>query len=201
MEVTGAETWRVFCAIELPATVRKLVLGHISRLREAVPDARASWAREANLHLTLKFLGEIAGTSVSDFSEALSRAVAACAPFSIRLEQTGVFPKHGPPRVLWIGVNDSTGKLGELQARLEDEAAKEGFEKDDRRFHPHLTMARLRQPQHARLLADEHKQMEFESVEIAVAQLLVIRSELSSEGSRYSIVSRHPLGPPASRSQ
>jgi 2'-5' RNA ligase len=162
-------------------------------LREAVPDAKASWGRDANLHLTLKFLGEIPQTSVSNFSGAASRALAGLAAFSIRLEQTGVFPKHGPPRVLWIGVNDVAGNLGELHARLENEAAKEGFEKDDRPFHPHLTIARLRQPRHARMLAAAHNQMDFESTEIAVSELLVIRSELSNEGSKYTIVSRHGL--------
>jgi 2'-5' RNA ligase len=201
MKVAGAEIWRVFCAIELGETVRELALGHIARLRDAVPDAKASWSRDANLHLTLKFLGEIPQTSVPDFSGAASRAVAGLAPFSIRLEQVGVFPKHGQPRVLWIGINDDSGKLGELHARLEDESANAGFAKDERPFRPHLTLARLRRPQHARTLAAAHQQLEFEPQKIAVSELLVIRSELSSEGSKYTGISRHFLGPRASRPQ
>jgi 2'-5' RNA ligase len=186
-------SWRVFCAIEIPEPVRQNVLQHIASLKEAVPDAKASWGRDANLHLTLKFLGEIPQSSVADISTAASRAVAGLEPFSIRLEQTGVFPKQGQPRVLWIGLNDS-GKLGELHARLEDESANVGFAKDSRPFHPHLTVARLRQPRHARTLAATHRESEFEPAEIAVAELLVIRSELSSQGSKYTVVSRHPLG-------
>ena len=189
----GNEPWRVFCAVEIPEPVRQTVLRHIAGLKEAVPDAKASWSRDANLHLTLKFLGEIPQASVPDILTAASRAVAGLAPFSIRLEQTGVFPKHGQPRVFWIGINDSSGKLGELHARLDDELAKAGFDKDDRPFHPHLTVARLRQPRHARTLAAAHQQLEFEPAEIAVSELLVIRSELSSEGSKYTVVSRHPL--------
>ena len=198
MKVEGAETWRVFCAIELPNTARELLLRRIAHLKEAVPDAKASWSRDGNLHLTLKFLGEIRQTSVPDFSAAASRAVAGLAPFSIRLEQVGVFPKHGQPRVLWIGINDFSGKLGELHARLEDESANAGFAKDERPFHPHLTLARLRQPRHARTLAAAHHQLEFEPAEIAVSELLVIRSELSSGGSKYTVISRHALGPRAS---
>jgi 2'-5' RNA ligase len=186
-------TWRVFCAIELPESIRALVLRHINCLKELVPDAKPSWSRDANLHLTLKFLGEIPQTSVSTFSEAASRAVAGLTPFTIRLEQTGVFPKHGSPRVLWIGINDVNGKLAELHAHLENEAAQAGFEKDSRPFQPHLTVARLRQSQHARLLADAHKRTEFEPAEIAVSELLVIRSELSSEGSKYTVISQHEL--------
>jgi 2'-5' RNA ligase len=188
-----SESWRVFCAIELPEKTRGLVLQHIKRLREGLPDAKASWSQDANLHLTLKFLGEIDRNSLPNFSDAASRAVAGLAPFTIRLEQTGVFPKHGRPRVLWIGINDSAGKLAELHQRLENEAVKEGFEKADRAFNPHLTVARLRQPQQARLLADAHQRMQFEPAEIAVSELLVIRSELSSEGSKYTVISRHPL--------
>ena len=190
----GNEPWRVFCAIEIPETLRALVLRHIARLKEAVPGVKATWSRDANLHLTLKFLGEIPQSSVSDISTAASRAVVGLAPFSIRLEQTGTFPKQDQPRVLWIGINDFSGKLSELQARLEDESASAGFVRDSRPFHPHLTVARLRHARHARTLAAAHRELEFEPADIAVAELLVIRSELSSEGSKYTIVSRHALG-------
>lgn len=189
-----SETWRVFCAVELEGAVRKKVLQHITRLREAVPDAKASWARDENLHLTLKFLGEIPQTKVPSISDAARRATEMFAPFTIRIEQSGVFPTHGPPRVLWLGITDPEKKLSDLHARLEDEVAQAGFPKETRPFHPHLTIARLRQPQHARILAAAHKEMEFEPAEIGVSELLVIRSELRSEGSKYTVVSRHRLG-------
>ena len=187
------KTWRVFCAIELPRPTRDLVLQHIACLKAAVSTARASWSRDANLHLTLKFLGEIPQTSVPDISHAASRAAASVQSFSIRLEQAGVFPSQRQPRVLWLGINDLSAKLAELRARLETESSRAGFAKEGRPFHPHLTIARLRQPAGAQALAGAHQQMEFEPVEIAVSELLVIRSELSSEGSKYTVVSRHPL--------
>ena len=189
----GDDLWRVFCAIELPETVRGLVLRHMARLQEMAPDVKATWSRDANLHLTLKFLGEISQTAVAKISTAASQAVAGLAPFSIHLEQTGAFPKHGQPRVLWVGIKDSYGTLSELHTRLEVESANAGFAKEDRPFHPHLTLARLRQPRHTRTLAAAHCELEFEPAEIPVAALLVIRSELSSEGSKYSVVSRHAL--------
>jgi 2'-5' RNA ligase len=95
--------------------------------------------------------------------------------------------------VLWIGISDPSGKLGKLHAQLENESAKVGFEKEVRLFHPHLTIARLRQPQRAGALATAHKQMEFTPAEIAVSELLVIRSELGSAGSKYAVISRHAL--------
>ena len=184
----------MFCAVELPQSARRLVLEHISHLKEKLPQAKASWARDVNLHLTLKFLGELPTPLVADFTEAVSSTVLAVEPFSIRFEQTGVFPTHGQPRVLWIGVTDLSARLTELHARLEEESAQAGFAKETRPFHPHLTVARLRQTENARVLANAHKQMDFDPVEVAVAELLVIRSELSSEGPKYTVISRHAFG-------
>jgi 2'-5' RNA ligase len=192
-QVQKDRDWRVFCAIELPEAVRQRFTRHIVRLKEAAPDAQASWSRAENIHLTLKFLGEISQVSVPILSKAASQAVEGSGPFTIRLEQTGVFPPHGSPRVLWVGVNDFEGKLAELHMRLEAECEKAGFPRESRSFHPHLTLARIRKPQHSRTLASAHKATPFEPLEIAVSELVVIRSELSSAGSRYSTVSRHPL--------
>jgi 2'-5' RNA ligase len=72
----GETLWRVFCAVELPQLARERALRHIGRLRETAPAAKASWSRKDNLHLTLKFLGEIPIASVADFSTAVSRAIA-----------------------------------------------------------------------------------------------------------------------------
>jgi 2'-5' RNA ligase len=113
--------------------------------------------------------------------------------FEFELEAVGSFPKQGPPKVLWIGIVDALGKLSELYSRLEEECAREGFAKEPRAFHPHLTVARLRKPHGARTLAAAHKELGFQSLTVPVAELLVIRSELSSQGSRYTVVSRHEL--------
>ena len=193
MNVDPQILWRVFCAIDLPDSVRSLLCHHIARLREQVPKARASWARDTNLHLTLKFLGEIPQPSVADFSTAASQTVAGVSPFSIRLEQTGAFPAQGQPRVLWIGVDDFSGALAGLHVRLEAESARAGFAREVRPFQPHLTIARLRNPEGARTLAAAHQQAKFNPVEIAVSELVVIRSELSSGGPKYTVISRHPL--------
>lgn len=187
------EQWRVFCAIDLPRAICEKVMAHSRRLREAVPEAQASWSRMDNIHLTLKFLGEIPQSRVELLSSAAAEASTGHGSFPLSVQRCGVFPTHGEPRVLWIGIEDSKGKLGELYRRLEDECAKTGFKKDARPLHPHLTVARLRKPQRARTLAAVHKAMEFDSEEISVSELLVIRSELSSQGSRYTVISRHPL--------
>ena len=189
------EEWRTFCAVELPEDVRERLRRHIQQLREAVPEAAASWTRVENIHLTLKFFGNVDVARISTISDAASRAVKEFSTFSIGVGETGVFPKPSRAQVLWIGVSDPSGKLLSLQQQLENECAKKGFDKEDRAYRPHLTIARLRKPEGARRLADVHLQMKFEPLDIELKELVVFRSELSSKGSRYTAISNHKLLP------
>ena len=193
MAQSNNETWRVFCAIELPSLVLEKISAHINRLQLMAPDSPASWSRPENVHLTLKFIGEIAQTQISDLSQAAANAVAGFSSFEIAIKDTGSFPKRGTPRVFWIGIEDHSGQLAQLQAKLEEECLRLGFEKEVRAFNPHLTIARGRKPQGARALATAYKEMGFASTEVCVNELSVIRSELSSKGSNYTTISRHAL--------
>jgi 2'-5' RNA ligase len=184
-------SWRVFCAVELPDELRTQLREHISQLRQEVPEAAASWSRVENIHLTLKFLGNVAVERIASISAAAARAVKEFAPFQIGMGGTGVFPKPSRAQVLWIGVSDTSGRLLELQKRLEDECGKEGFEKEGRAFRPHLTIARIRKPEGAKRLADAHLQKEFKTTKVNSTELIVFRSELSSKGATYSAISRH----------
>jgi 2'-5' RNA ligase len=187
-----SETWRVFCAIDLPPDLKQKLANHVSQLRHA-SDVKASWIRADNVHLTIKFLGDVPVANIEELSHAAAGATQSLSPFRLTAEQCGVFPSHGPPRVLWIGITDSGGKLAQLHAQLEEECAMARFPKDARPFHPHLTIARLRHSKNARTLGAAHRALNFEPVEIAVSELLVIRSELGQAGSKYSVISRHPL--------
>jgi len=188
------ETWRVFCAIEIPADVRHQIERHGVGLREQLPDVRAAWSREDNIHLTLKFLGDVPLTHVELLSRAAHRAASASQPFVVSVAGAGAFPPKGPPRVLWIGIEDVTHNLRGLYDSLEKECADEGFEREPRDFHPHLTVARIRSPHGARPLADIHQASDFPPMQFEVKDLCVIRSELSPEGSRYTVLARHELG-------
>ncbi len=190
---TPTEHWRVFIAIELPHNVRIRLAEHINTLRHSIPEVRASWSREDNLHLTLKFLGDIPVANVEKLSAAASTAASKVEPFEIFVEDCGAFPERGQPRVLWIGIDDPSGKLSELNRALEDECANAGFAREARAFHPHLTIARIRQPHGSRQLAAMHTEIGFNREITSVSELAVIRSELSSEGSRHTIISRHVL--------
>jgi 2'-5' RNA ligase len=186
---------RVFFAVELGEEVRRLVGDHISDLRERLPQVRASWERPEKLHITLKFIGEVEPQAVASLSAAAEGAAHALAPFRFVIKDAGAFPVRGSPRVLWLGVHDDSGSLMRLQRGLEGECEGEGFPREARVFHPHLTIARLRcKPEDARSLAALHLEKGFAPAEVFVEALLLIESKLGPAGSRYTELSRHTLG-------
>lgn len=187
------EVWRIFLAIEFPSVVVERFTDHIKRLRARLPDVRASWNRPGSFHLTLKFIGETRFRNVDGLSQAAECATNDFRPFALTVEGSGVFPRKGAPGVLWLGIKDHTNQLSALHTRLEEECAQLGFPKEIRQFNPHVTVARLRKVSGSRELAGLHQQIGFPPIEMQVSELLVIRSELSSNGSKYTTISTHEL--------
>lgn len=191
--LSAQESWRTFIAIELPANVRSQISRHVQSLRQQISDVRASWVREENLHLTLKFLGDVPVENIQKLSIAARSAAAAIDPFAFSIVGCGTFPPHGQPKVLWIGIEDEQRNLICLQEVLEDECAQLGFARESRSFHPHLTIARVRSPKGSRRLAQLHKDTNFPAQNVSVSELVVFKSELRGEGSKHTAISRHEL--------
>lgn len=186
------DSYRTFVAIELPRELRTSVIEHINTLRREVPDVRASWLREENLHLTLKFLGNVSIKHIADVSAAVARATHLIEAFDLILSGCGAFPPRGKPNVLWIGVESRTSSLLDLHNLIERELATIGFAAEQRSFHPHLTIARLRN-RHGRQLSEFHQRLGFAPQPFHVSEVEVFRSELLRDGSRHTAISRHEL--------
>lgn len=185
------ESLRVFCAVELPAEVREAAAAHVARLRRDFPDARAGWVRPEGLHVTLKFIGEIEPERLQSLTRAASAAAWKFPPFELSIEGAGTFPPRGAARVLWLGIGDASGQLASLHSRLEKACLAAGFPFEAKRFNPHLTLARLRQPKGAHELSEAHRRSTFGPHNFNVTELVVMRSELGPGGSRYTPLSRH----------
>ena len=175
--------------MELPQRVRAELEDHVTKLRTEISDVAASWSRVENIHLTLKFFGNVAIDRIETISSAIDRAVKNFAPFDLSVGNTGSFRSQ----VLWIGVTDPSGNLSALHKQIEEECAREGFEKEDRAYRPHLTIARIRHPKGAKRLAEAHSQMEFKTIPVTINELILFRSELSPKGSKYTAISGHKL--------
>lgn len=188
----------------MPEESKRAVGDYAAHLKRA--DAARYWRFSPieNLHLTLKFIGEIPPARIDALCEATARATEDAKPFRLRVAGLGAFPpRTARPRALWLGLeepdatdaNDPTPALSQLQRKLEDECFRSGFPREEKTFHLHLTLARARRAAHGesppRTLRPqelEQKIGRFAPIELAVQSLTIYRSELSPQGSRYTPV-------------
>lgn len=183
---------RLFIAIELPEGIKQAIAGLQDRLKAG--GARANWTRPGGIHLTLKFLGEVEEAKVPAIVRALDDAARGTGPLRIEVTGAGAFPHTRAPRVLWLGVAGDTGKLAALQARIEDAMAGLGFEREARKFSPHLTLARIRfaKPRdNWQQRIDDIRNIALGSFEASSVSLM--QSELKREGAVYTEIRRFEL--------
>lgn len=126
---------RLFIAIDLPAETKAL----LAKLCHGIKDAR--WVKAEHLHLTLRFVGESNENQTAQLIAALASIKAA--RFEMKLEGVGTFPPRGRTKVLWVGV-PPTPELMKLQSRVEVAAQGAGFEREDKTYVPHITLARFK---------------------------------------------------------
>lgn len=134
---------RLFVAVPLHESARTAVADLVETIRAGEPAGRGvRWVRLDGLHLTLRFLGPTPDARVEDLVAVLARTAAASTPFRIRVSGADAFPPTGRPRTLWLDLDAGTAELAALAARLDDELASAGWERERRPFRAHLTLAR-----------------------------------------------------------
>lgn len=197
---------RSFVAIELPETVKKELARTQEAIRKQVAASAAGeraldsvkWVEPDSIHLTLKFLGSVPAASMPSVEAAVRRAAQVAKPFDLALNGVGVFPGWSRPRVLWVGVDGALSSLGQLQSAVEEEMASLGFPKETRAFSPHFTLARVREtasPEERRAIGEAVRRVPGpQSQRFEVAELSLMRSELSPRGARYTRIAAFPLG-------
>ena len=178
---------RLFVAIALPAAVRA-VLAELAR-----PLSGVAWTRPEQLHLTLRFLGEVPDEKIEAISDRLSQIQVT--PFVLPIEGCGTFPPNAPPRVLWAGVGSGHPRLFQLRQRLDDTLLSAGVPFDVRVFHPHVTLARVSADADAgsRVAAWLQTQRDFLAPPFSVEAFELYRSELRPSGASHTLLRRFPL--------
>lgn len=182
------EKIRTFVAVEMPEEVRRQFGEVQAELQRA--EAHVKWVEPQNIHVTLKFLGDITEEDLGRLYEGVTKGVQGLAPFEIVLSQLGAFPNLRRPRVVWIGVERGKEKLIELQKRLEESISQHGFSKEDRKFSPHLTIGRVKLPRGTDDLVNAIKATPFESNSIGIREVVVMKSTLTPEGPIYTQLRR-----------
>jgi 2'-5' RNA ligase len=189
------EEVRCFIAIELPEEIKR-GLRELQAQLKAANQAPVKWVEPENIHLTLKFLGNVATDRLNEIGQATTNAVRGTSPFSLEVRELGVFPNPRRVQIVWVGLSGEVEKLTILQQRIESGLAKLGFAPENRRFTPHLTLARLRDrttPQERERLGQLVAETEFAARSFIVNSVKLIKSQLTREGPIYSQLSSAAL--------
>jgi len=176
---------RAFVAIPVPAMVTDFV--HQIQKRLDSPAVNVRWVRADNLHLTLKFMGDVDPSSVGVIADQMDAVAHATAPFELNASGFGGFPNQRRARVLWVGLGGDVGCLKATWEMLEKGLAKVSFNREKRRFNPHLTIGRTRRRidlQTLGLSLDALADMTSDSFK--VDRLLLIKSVLKPTGAEYT---------------
>jgi len=175
---------RLFVAINFTSKDRQRIGRAARKMREAELPVR--WVEPDQIHMTLKFLGEVRPERVAAVQAAVSRVATKTPPFMMQMGGSGAFPTTRRPRVIWLGA-EASPELRCLKHDLEWELAPLGFEREVRAFHPHVTLGRARIDARAgdfRGFEDLVAAMDFRA-EITVRTLDLMKSTLSAKGARY----------------
>ncbi|PZC48245.1 MAG: 2'-5' RNA ligase [Chloroflexi bacterium] len=189
------EQVRTFIAIELPPGVKRVMEDAEQELKAASP-APVRWVKPDNVHLTLKFLGNVQTALIPGLVDGVREAVAGLGPFHLAVARLGAFPNPARARVLWVGLEGDLESLSDLQQRVEGVTARRGFPKDERHFSPHLTLGRVNNASsdRQRLLKDALGGVAMPlDVAFEVTEIVVMRSDLRPGGAVYSPLGRASL--------
>ncbi len=170
--------YRLFVALDLPETIK----AHLASLSFGLPGA--NWVDDEQIHLTLRFIGEVDRFLFDDIRKSLAEVV--LDPFDLVLEEVGYFQKRGQPQVLWAGVEKNEPLL-QLRRKIENALIQSGLPPEGRKFDPHITLARLKDTPMSRLTEYLVQHFRFKTEPFDVTEFTLFSSVLTSKGSIYQV--------------
>jgi RNA 2',3'-cyclic 3'-phosphodiesterase len=181
---------RTFIALPTHLHAQQAIAGIQTKLKATHVDVK--WESQNKFHITLVFLGNVEQSKLELLSTALAKSVQQFSSFTIAYESIGAFPNVQNPRVVWIGTKSNQTVL-DLQATARRICAEFGFPKEDRVFHPHITLGRVKENHNFVRLTEAIKTITFEPIETLCSEILLMKSELLPGGSIYTILKSLPL--------
>ncbi len=187
---------RSFIAVEIPIETQRTIAQHLAPLQKVLPRPLIRWVAPQNVHLTLKFLGDVSPVNLDRMAEALRNEANVHQAFSMSVGGLGAFPNSRRPRVIWIGL-EAPSSLAALQHGVEAAAAILGYAAEDRAFSPHLTVGRVGQNASVADLHRIHTALEETKIgflgEVKVETIHLFKSDLRPGGSVYTPLYVLPL--------
>ena len=186
------DTIRSFIAIKLPDDIKSQIEFYLAELRDFVPKLK--WVKKDSLHITLKFLGNQPPQKVENVIRTLLPLKDHSKPFEIKIKDIGAFPNQNKARIIWLGIEAKPRELFfQVHNWIEDQLEKIGFEKEQRKFSPHLTLARIKFPTDLAELWEYVDKNPFEAQSFNVNEIMLMRSILKQSGAEYHQIQKYPL--------
>lgn len=187
---------RAFLAIDLPLELKQ-ELTNLKKIEEP-QQAKLKWVEEENFHITLRFFGTISENLIEKIFKCIKKVCQEISSFKLALRDVGAFPERGLPKVIWIGVENGENLLEYLYRDLEValKPLKLGDKKE--KFHPHITLIRVKEVRDGKALKDylERLKKEAEKLkgrEFMVRELVLFKSDLLPTGPKYTPLGKIPL--------
>jgi len=185
-----AQTIRTFIAIELDAATQDALAQLQSQLKRQPGSNAVRWVAPGNIHLTLKFLGDVDAKKISALQNSVAAACAGTPPFTLKLSGVGAFPNPQRANVVWVGIQGDVDVAAALAKKIEDACAELGFAREARAFSPHLTLGRVKRDAGPRARAEIAQMIASAPTrdlgQYRAASVSVMQSDLKPGGSVYS---------------
>ena len=186
------KTIRSFIAINIPAKIRNKLEKIQDDLKKS--NAALQLVRPKNIHITLKFLGNVPVENINDIQYAINESVSGFRIFSVSFEKIGVFPNPEYPRVIWVGIEKGVEELSLLNTKIENSLSKFSLHQENRRFQPHLTIARVRSDKSRKRLSSILEKLEdIEAGKMLAKEICLMESILKPQGAQHNILKIFPL--------
>ena len=186
------KTMRTFIAIEIPEIIRKRIADFQEELRGA--RASVSWTKPQNIHVTLKFLGDVEESNLSGIVEAVKETALPNKVFTIEVAGQGGFPSMRRPRVLWVGIGRGSKELKQVAEMLEERLEPLGFESEKRKYTPHLTIGRVKSQSNIGKMADIIGRTSIAAGSFSAKKIVIMKSILHPTGAIYTPYAQISLG-------
>lgn len=181
-------TNRLFVTLDIPIEIIDEIM---SKVKKLYGSDYAKWESKSKLHITLRFLGDTDTEKIEGIKEKLNLISNRTESFEAVFNRFGMFFRNNKPRIFWIGI-DENESVNKLQRDVETQLEQLGFEKVKRRFHPHLTLLRIKGRENKSAL-EKMKNTKIDPIEFRVNQISLMRSELKPTGSVYSTIKSFEL--------
>ncbi len=188
---TREEHWRLFIALLVPASIRETLVAAQAGLRKASPNALIRWTNHEQLHLTLRFLGNVPTSNLDELAAALKEEVQKYHALQLHARGIGFFPNSNRPRVVWSGVADDDCRLEGVFQAVQEAAQPFTVEALEHRFTGHITLGRIKLIQDKERSELQSSAEKYEGQDFGAWQsteLVLMRSVLSGSGARHELI-------------